>query len=226
MADPVKSGPSAAVPRVTAETCPDARYADILQCHTADTRRSEMPVWASVAVVWRNFQSGARTRVHGQQPGEERKPMAVEASETTVADARRSGRLVYRQSAWTRATHWIWAVTIFFMVTSGLSIFNARPDLYIGQQSGFGFDNAILDIHAERTDSGKIIGVTDLVRPPLRYDRHPRRQRRSRQPGHPRLSRPGRPFLPITTSPPGAWFISSLPGCWSPRCSCGSSPRW
>lgn len=88
--------------------------------------------------------------------------MAVEVSGSTVADERRTGRLVYRQSAWTRATHWIWAITIFFMVTSGLSIFNARPDLYIGQQSGFGFHNAILDIHAERTDSGRIIGVTNL----------------------------------------------------------------
>lgn len=76
--------------------------------------------------------------------------------------ARRSGHLVYRQSAWTRATHWVWAITIFFMVTSGLSIFNARPDLYIGQQSGFGFHNAVLDIHAERANNGGIIGVTTL----------------------------------------------------------------
>ncbi len=88
--------------------------------------------------------------------------MAVEASETTTTDVRPGGRLVYRQSAWTRAAHWIWAITIFFMVTSGLTIFNARPDLYIGQQSGFGFDNTILDIHAERTGSGKIVGVTEL----------------------------------------------------------------
>ena len=88
--------------------------------------------------------------------------MVVEASNVTDAEVRKSGRLVYRQSAWTRAAHWIWAVAIFFMVTSGLSIFNARPNLYIGQQSGFGFDNAILDIHAERTDSGRIVGVTSI----------------------------------------------------------------
>jgi len=74
----------------------------------------------------------------------------------------KSKRLVYRQSGWTRVTHWIWAISIFFMVTSGLSIFNARPDLYIGQQSGFGFDNAILDINAEQEDNGRIVGVTTL----------------------------------------------------------------
>jgi thiosulfate reductase cytochrome b subunit len=62
--------------------------------------------------------------------------------------------LVYRQSAWTRATHWLWAISLFFLLFSGLQIFNARPDLYIGQQSGFGFDNAILSFSAANTNSG------------------------------------------------------------------------
>ncbi len=88
--------------------------------------------------------------------------MTVEASSSTVERPGTTGQLVYRQSAWTRATHWLWAITIFFMVTSGLSIFNARPDLYVGQQSGFGFHNAILDIHAERAEGGRIIGVTTV----------------------------------------------------------------
>ena len=80
-------------------------------------------------------------------------------------DTSRQTQLFYRQSAWTRVTHWIWAVTLFFMVTSGLQIFNAHPILYFGQQSGFGdkqylgpqagygnrkFNNTVLDIHAER----------------------------------------------------------------------------
>jgi len=29
-----------------------------------------------------------------------------------------AGRLVYRQSAWTRITHWIWAVALFFLLLS------------------------------------------------------------------------------------------------------------
>ena len=62
--------------------------------------------------------------------------------------------LIYRQSAWTRVTHWLWAISLFFLLLSGLQIFNARPDLYIGQQSGFGFDNAILSFSAANTDHG------------------------------------------------------------------------
>ncbi len=46
-----------------------------------------------------------------------------------MVDQHRTKRteLFHRQSAWTRVTHWLWAVTLFFMVTSGLQIFNARP---------------------------------------------------------------------------------------------------
>jgi thiosulfate reductase cytochrome b subunit len=66
----------------------------------------------------------------------------------------RQGPLVYRQSRWTRLTHWTWAVALFFLLLSGLQIFNARPQLYIGQESGFGYDNTILQIGAENTDRG------------------------------------------------------------------------
>lgn len=64
------------------------------------------------------------------------------------------GPLVYKQSRWTRLTHWIWAFSLFFMLLSGLNIFNARPMLYIGKQSGFQFQNHILAIGAENTDAG------------------------------------------------------------------------
>lgn len=62
--------------------------------------------------------------------------------------------LIYRQSGLTRLTHWIWAVAMLFLVMSGLQIFNARPNLYIGQQSGFGFENSILDIYATNSTNG------------------------------------------------------------------------
>jgi thiosulfate reductase cytochrome b subunit len=62
--------------------------------------------------------------------------------------------LIYRQSGLTRLTHWIWAVAMLFLVMSGLQIFNARPNLYIGQQSGFGFENSILDIYATNGPTG------------------------------------------------------------------------
>lgn len=58
--------------------------------------------------------------------------------------------LIYRQSAWTRITHWVWAVSLFFLLLTGLQIFNAHPALYIGDQSGFQFRNHVLLIGQER----------------------------------------------------------------------------
>ena len=72
----------------------------------------------------------------------------------TTDEPAAKGPLIYRQSIWTRGTHWIWAICLFFLLLSGLQIFNAHPTLYIGQQSGFAFDNAILDIGAVNTPEG------------------------------------------------------------------------
>ena len=62
--------------------------------------------------------------------------------------------LVYRQFAWTRITHWVWAISLFFLLLTGLQIFNAHPALYIGDQSGFQFENDVLVIGAENTENG------------------------------------------------------------------------
>ncbi|MCQ8782463.1 cytochrome b/b6 domain-containing protein [Mangrovibrevibacter kandeliae] len=77
-------------------------------------------------------------------------------------DLRPTGRLVYRQALTTRLAHWLWAAALFFLLLSGLQIFMARPNLYIGQQSGFGFDNAVLSIDAER-QGPRIVGYVDLL---------------------------------------------------------------
>ncbi|WP_245455665.1 MULTISPECIES: cytochrome b/b6 domain-containing protein [unclassified Mesorhizobium] len=69
--------------------------------------------------------------------------------------------LIYRQSRWTRLTHWLWAIALFFMLLSGLQIFNARPQLYIGKESGFGYNNTVFAIGAENTDQGPR-GYTDV----------------------------------------------------------------
>jgi thiosulfate reductase cytochrome b subunit len=74
----------------------------------------------------------------------------------------RPGELVYRQSAWTRVTHWLWAFSLFFLLLTGLQIFNAHPTLYIGDQSGFGFDNAVLSMSAENSASGPV-GTTTIL---------------------------------------------------------------
>lgn len=73
-------------------------------------------------------------------------------AEKTPATER--GPLVYRQSIWTRVTHWVWAICLFFLLLSGLQIFNAHPALYIGQESGFEYDNAILRIGAVNSPEG------------------------------------------------------------------------
>jgi len=71
------------------------------------------------------------------------------------------GRLIYRQFLATRITHWIWAVCLFFLLLSGLQIFNARPQLYIGQESGFEYDNTVLQIGA-RAENNERIGYTEI----------------------------------------------------------------
>lgn len=78
------------------------------------------------------------------------------------AARRRKGPLVRRQSIWTRITHWVWAVCLFFLLFSGLQIFNAHPKLYIGQESGFEYDNSVFSIHAERRADGEIAGITTI----------------------------------------------------------------
>lgn len=72
------------------------------------------------------------------------------------------GPLVYRQRLVTRITHWIWAVALFFLMMTGLQIFNAHPSLHIGKEAGFEYDNAILEIGA-RQDGDNLLGVTRVL---------------------------------------------------------------
>ncbi|MFK4821507.1 cytochrome b/b6 domain-containing protein [Ochrobactrum quorumnocens] len=80
--------------------------------------------------------------------------------------------LVYRQRLLTRLTHWIWAASLFFLLLSGLQIFNAHPTLYLGNESGFSYDNAVLAIYAVDGEKGpegrvdvlgKTIGTTGVL---------------------------------------------------------------
>lgn len=57
-----------------------------------------------------------------------------------------TGRLIKRQKLSTRLTHWIWAICLFFLLLSGLQIFNAHSALYLGDEVGFTYDNAIFEI--------------------------------------------------------------------------------
>jgi thiosulfate reductase cytochrome b subunit len=79
------------------------------------------------------------------------------ATGDTTQDVR--GPLVYRQRLVTRATHWVWAVSLFFLLLTGLQIFNAHPELNIGRQTGFAFDNAILRISTDDTGTRGVTRV-------------------------------------------------------------------
>ena len=70
--------------------------------------------------------------------------------------------LIYRQSGWTRATHWVWAICLFFLMLTGLQIFNAHPTLNIGLESGFEYDNAVLNIGA-RQQGDVVTGFTNIL---------------------------------------------------------------
>ena len=72
------------------------------------------------------------------------------------------GKVIYRHRIATRITHWTWAIALFFLLLSGLQIFNAHPELYIGQQSGFEFDNSVLSMRAMQTADGKVDGYTTI----------------------------------------------------------------
>ena len=72
----------------------------------------------------------------------------------TVMEAKRAKVYVYRHSVLIRITHWINVIAITFLVMSGLQIFNARPDLYWGNQSNF--DAPILSLSARDTPNGPV----------------------------------------------------------------------
>ncbi len=71
------------------------------------------------------------------------------------------GPLIYRQSIWTRVTHWIWAICLFFLLLTGLQIFNAHPALYWGAQSDFA--NPWLTIGAKPTADGWRSGAIQVA---------------------------------------------------------------
>ena len=77
-------------------------------------------------------------------------------------DGKAKGPLIYRQSRWTRITHWLWAICLFFLMLTGLQIFNAHPTLNIGLQTGFEFDNAILEIGARQEGLATYTGFTKI----------------------------------------------------------------
>jgi len=67
--------------------------------------------------------------------------------------------LIPRHGVIVRLTHWINAVSLFFLLLSGLQIFNAHPALYWGQQSNFGQGWLSMGAYAS---GGALHGVTKV----------------------------------------------------------------
>ena len=52
-------------------------------------------------------------------------------------------------------------ICLFFLLFTGLNIFNARPQLYWGLESGFAYDNTFFQIGSEAVD-GKLKGYVQI----------------------------------------------------------------
>ena len=67
---------------------------------------------------------------------------------------------IYRHRLPVRIMHWINVLSFFLMLMSGLTIFNAHPNLYWGQDSHF--STPLLSISAKQDSAGKIRGMTRI----------------------------------------------------------------
>jgi thiosulfate reductase cytochrome b subunit len=69
--------------------------------------------------------------------------------------------LIYRHTLPVRLMHWINVLCLVVLLMSGLGIFNAHPALNIGKSSYNGRP-PILELKAEVTESGELLGKTDI----------------------------------------------------------------
>jgi thiosulfate reductase cytochrome b subunit len=95
-------------------------------------------------------------------------------SATVPAPSSAGKRLVFRHPLAIRVTHWINVVAMTILLVSGLQIFNAHPDLYLGKASNF--DHPLLAIGAtedkpvrgyveafgRRLDTTGVLGVSNV----------------------------------------------------------------
>ena len=84
-------------------------------------------------------------------------PMAFSATQTSQNVA---PRVIARHSALVRETHWINALCFFFLLLSGLQIFNAHPALNFGNTTDF--DHPFFQLSAHENADGEVKGVTTL----------------------------------------------------------------
>ena len=61
----------------------------------------------------------------------------MSSTSPAIVAVRAGRRVILRHSVLVRVTHWINALCFFFLLMSGLQIFNAHPALYWGNKSNF-----------------------------------------------------------------------------------------
>ena len=98
----------------------------------------------------------------GDNPGPSRPQSALTRLWVFGANAKANAAhmFFYRHGLLVRATHWINAVILTFMLMSGLQIFNAHPALYFGSQSTF--DHPALSLTASTNSNGELRGITQI----------------------------------------------------------------
>src|ERR1700742_5244518 len=82
------------------------------------------------------------------------------AAETAPTPPKPVKVLVRRHGVIVRITHWINALALFFLLLSGLQIFNAHPALYWGQSSDFAHPWLVM---GAREEGGQLHGVTMIA---------------------------------------------------------------
>ena len=88
--------------------------------------------------------------------------IAVSAAPARGERSRRT--VILRTRAWVRVWHWINALSLLFLLLSGLQIFNAHPSLYWGQASVF--SRPLVRMQA-KVENGTLHGVTTVFGHPF-----------------------------------------------------------
>jgi hypothetical protein len=65
--------------------------------------------------------------------------------------------VIYRHSGAVRVTHWVNVIALLVLLMSGLQIFNAHPELYLGAKSNF--DDPVMAMRPMKHGE-QVVGVT------------------------------------------------------------------
>ena len=136
--------------------------------------------------------AGCRILVGGKVRVASGRRARMSATATAMA-AKPAKVFVYRHTVLVRITHWINVIAITFLVMSGLQIFNARPDLYWGQQSNFDAPDPQPDARAIRRtarSARRRSSAGRSTRPAFSGSRRCRRRTRRRAASRPGLTVP------------------------------------